>query len=404
MSVKIARKPSSDPVQEKLRQDKANWNKEMSLFLNDVIHLKKLMNGWPSKFYKERSRIVEPIPADPSTIIGSLANDFQELSQRGNGIVQEQLDYSKNRKPKQPKAPLPEGAPPASPTASPAPAAPGSPDLSKQLAAWEQKYDLVSEGSNPLSRFLTRRITRTRGISEKFRVNRMRLDMLSSCAKARKALSKLQVQIVKGNKQSILDSQKTMQHVWNEWAIVARSFNNYKSKMGTQLPDKSVELPTDEAMSPDKEVLPNQAPQDKEEILSEPPKAVVPVAPIAAPVVPAQPIVPKLPETLPLKEDELPKVAAMEVVAQAFLQKWLGKKRHQFFSGSSSSYRLEIFEIAKNIRVKLNEIMNLLEKGLDVGQLDPLISDVNRQMSSVRMLMRSLHLSEKPDASAGSFF
>jgi hypothetical protein len=398
MSVKIARKPSSDPVQEKLRQDKANWNKEMSLFLNDVIHLKKLMNGWPSKFYKERSRIVEPIPADPTTIIGSLTNDFQELSQRGNSIVQEQLNYSKNRKPKQPKAPegvVPTTTPPASTTP------PVVPDLGKQLAAWEQKYDLVSEGSNPVSRFLTRRITRTRGTSEKFRINRMRLDMLESCAKARKALSKLQVQIVKGNKQSILDSQKTMQHVWNEWAIVARSFNNYKSKVG-QLPDKSVELPTDEAMSPEKEVLPNQAPQEKDETLSEAPKVVPPV-PIP-PVVPASAALPMAPNIPPTDADELPKIAAMEVVAQAFLQKWLGKKRHQFFSGSSSSYRLEIFEIAKNIRVKLNEIMNLLEKGLDIGQLDPLVSDVNRQISSVRMLMRSLHLSEKPDASGGSIF
>lgn len=386
MSVKIARKPSTDPVQEKLRQDKANWNKEMSLFLNDVIHLKKLMNGWPSKFYKERSRIIEPIPADPTTIIGSLANDFQELSQRGNGIVQEQLNYSKNRKVKQPKNPAAPTAPPATTTT------PAAPDLGKQLAAWEQKYDLVVEGSNPLSRFLTRRITRTRGTSEKYRVNRMRLDMLDSSAKARKALSKLQVQIVKGNKASIIEAQKVMQHVWNEWAVVARSFNNYKARVNNQPPGGS-ELPADETMSPEKEALPIQTPP--------PVKEAPPVSPPPPPPPAAEPVSPEAEKS---PEEEKKPVPAMETVAQAFLQKWLGKKRHQFFSGNSSSYRLDIFEMAKNIRVGLNEIMNLLEKGLDIGKLDPLISQVNRQMTGIRMLMRSLHLSEKPDASGGSIF
>src|SRR5574338_50285 len=103
MAVKTARKPSSDPVQEKLRQNKALWNKEVSTFVNDLIHLKKMMNGWPSKFHKERSRIVDPIPADPATIIGSLAGDFQEIAQKGNSIVQEQVNYAKNRRKKQPK-------------------------------------------------------------------------------------------------------------------------------------------------------------------------------------------------------------------------------------------------------------------------------------------------------------
>ena len=59
-----------DPAQEKLRQSKAAWNKSVSAFINDVIHFKKLMNGWPSKYFKERSKITLPIPADhlPSLI------------------------------------------------------------------------------------------------------------------------------------------------------------------------------------------------------------------------------------------------------------------------------------------------------------------------------------------------
>src|SRR4030042_2684905 len=98
--IKTARKPSTDPAQEKLRNDKAAWNKDVSAFVNDIIHLKKLMNGWPSKFYMERSFIKDPMPADPTTIIGSLLSDYQYIAERGNKIVEEQLNYSKTRKKK----------------------------------------------------------------------------------------------------------------------------------------------------------------------------------------------------------------------------------------------------------------------------------------------------------------
>lgn len=401
MLVKTARKPSSDPIQEKLRQDKANWNKKTSLFITRVLHFKKLMNGAPNLFFKQKSKITQPIPADPAGLLGALAHEFQEIAQQGSSIVEEQLAYSKNHRPKQPKAvELPQA--PAVPAAPGAPPAAPAPDLGKQLAAWEQKYDLVAEGSNPLSRFLTRRITRTRGTSEKFRVNRMRLDMLSSCAKARKALGKLQLQIVKGNRESIAESQKIMQHVWNEWSVVARTFNNYKNKANPQ-PEKDMELPTEEAMDPNKETL------------SEPPPPIVapPVAPAPAPAVPAAKLIRQLvnKQQVPAKpvEEAVEEIKPgdpkpLEAVAQAFVKKWLGKKRHQFFSQNTSSYRLEIFEMAKAARVDLNQIMNLLEKGLSVEQLQPLVSQVNKQMTNLRMMMRSLNLSEKPDASAGSVF
>jgi hypothetical protein len=388
-----ARKPSSDPIQEKLRQDKANWNKKTSLFITRVLHFKKLMNGAPNLFYKQKSKITQPIPADPTALLGSLVHEFQEITQQGSSLVEEQLAYSKNHRPKQP-ASLPQSPATSTPTASPgAPA----PDLAKQLAAWEQKYDLVAEGSNPLSRFLTRRITRTRGTSERFRINRMRLDMLESCTKARKALSKLQIQIVKGNKESIAESQKIMQHVWNEWAVVARTFNNYKNKSAIQLQDKEIELPTDEAMDPNKETL----------IDAPLPVAAPPVAPMpTAKLIQPKPIVNKVPPPVELPEEITDKTInkPLEVVAQAFVKKWLGKKRHQFFSQNTSSYRLEIFEMAKAIRVDLNNIMNLLEKGLNVEQLQPLISQVNRQMTNIRMMMRSLNLSEKPGVTDNQIF
>ena len=146
MLAKTARKPSSDPVQEKLRQDKANWNKETSLFINKVLHFKKLMNGAPNLFFKQKSKITQPIPSNPTSILSSLTTEFQELAQNASGIVEEQLNYAKNHRSKQPKAPAQVALPSNTPATPATPSAPATPDLSKQLAAWEQKYSLISEG------------------------------------------------------------------------------------------------------------------------------------------------------------------------------------------------------------------------------------------------------------------
>jgi hypothetical protein len=387
MPVKIARKPSTDAVQEKLRQDKAAWNKEVSLFINDVIHLKKLMNGWPSKFFKERSRIVQPIPADPATIIGSLANDFQQLAQRGSGLVEEQLNYAKVRRQKQlkaPAAPVPETSPTEAPATPAAPASAPAPDLSKQLAAWEHKYELVSEASNPLSRFLVQRVTRTRGLGDKVRNNRIRMDMLRSCVKAYRALGKLQINVVKGSKNSVGDAYKMMQNAWHEWSIVARGFTAFKSNLTNQ------------------PVVPSGADLPEEKEGQEPPLESTPLPALVVPPSSPPTVVPPVvtPVIEPKKEEVLPKAASvqLEVVSQAFIKKWLGKKRHQFMPQSNSSYRLEVFKLATQARKDINEVMNVLEKSLDPTRLDELITQVNRQMTSLRMLMRSLHLSEKPDA------
>lgn len=246
---KTARRPSADPTQERLRANKAAWNKEVSAFINDLIHFKKLMNGWPSKFFKERSRITQPLPADPATIIGSLAGDFQEIATRGNGIIQEQVNYAKNRRQKQPRpaAPAPGQAPagPATPEAAPAPEAP-KPDLSQQigkgLAASEEdsalvklayeledKYSLEAQASNPFSRFITKLFTPKIGFGEAARIRRLRMTMLDSCVKAYKELKKLHKEIVKSSKGSIGSAHHMMGVVYNYWNVVNRLFYTYRS-------------------------------------------------------------------------------------------------------------------------------------------------------------------------------
>lgn len=96
--IKSARKTSTDPIQEKLRQNKDSWNKEVSGLINDLIHFKRLVNGWPNKFFDERSKIIEPIPANPSKILSDLMNTYNKINQIGKNIIEEQVQYSKNRK------------------------------------------------------------------------------------------------------------------------------------------------------------------------------------------------------------------------------------------------------------------------------------------------------------------
>src|ERR1035437_5421045 len=101
---KLAKGPP-DPVQQKLRSDKKAWSLEVKKFVDDIFAIKDVFNGRPSKLHTEKSSIKDPIPGDPANILSMMAAKFQEIVQNGNNIVQKQIDYSKNRRKKQPKQP-----------------------------------------------------------------------------------------------------------------------------------------------------------------------------------------------------------------------------------------------------------------------------------------------------------
>jgi hypothetical protein len=489
MTSKEARKTSMDPAQEKLRQTKAAWNKEVSSFLNDVIHFKKLMNGWPSKYFKERSKITLPIPADPASIVNSLASHFQDLAQQGAAISQQQAQYSQTRRQKRTDQATqtlnkldekygPTGPEVASPIAA-TPAPTGS-ELTKQLgAAWEHKYELVSEGSNPFSRLLTKMRTPRVGVGAGAQKRRMRMDLLKAALKSYRALGRFQVQISKSSKDSVISAYKDQQQAWNEWSTVSRYFNQYVNSIPGQTPrpeemkdelapGAEQELPnslikykfraeapidvtrflqmakisgvqisnlkiepqtiTNEGAKvpiPDVEVVfqSNSTLEALKKILAQVPdghvmyetiaefssytgertggKAQTPLRPVLL-----QKEIKKQPST---KKQEVvveptptvsPQVNSasdqLEVVAQAFLQKWLGKKRHQLLPGKSSGLRLQLFELATKTRTNINAVMDLLEKGLSIEDLGSKISEVSGQMNTIRSLTRSLHNMEKP--------
>lgn len=197
---KIARKPSTDPNQEKLREAKAVWNKQISQFIDDLIQYKKLMNGHPNKFHMQKSRIIDPIPADPVTIIGSLANDFNEMAQRGSSIISQQLDYSKTRRQKQPKMPnVVQQQPPVNNNATLAVA-----------SSFEEKYDLKSEGSNVGSRLLTRILTPTIGWGKSAKIRRFRMLLLNLAVRMHKSFENFEYSILQSTDQSILDASKIL--------------------------------------------------------------------------------------------------------------------------------------------------------------------------------------------------
>lgn len=471
---KTARKPSADPLQERLRTSKAAWNKDVSAFINDLIHIKKTMNGWPSKFFKERSRITQPIPADPGTVIGALAGDFQDIANRGNSIVQQQLEYAKNRRQKQPKpagGPQPGGAP-ASPEAPAAPEAPkpGGPDLSQQMgqqlaasshrtemikvaSSFEGKYLLESEASNPVSRFITRLFNPRFGFGEGARIRRLRMAMLDNCVKSYKELKKLHKEIVKSSKGSIVTSHKMMTQIWNYWNAVNRLLSTYKAiRPDAIVKDVGGPLESDPELKKEKAIEEGRDP----EVDQAPPKEPSPgdtqatstylsllkdyrsnasSIPAKSPAfhelssiieaVTAAPQDNKARVMLSFNVSDVYSKAITEVnaelgtsgstfqeiAAQAKTQgatkqaqRQLGKIRHQILPGATSGQRLEMYQFIDQIKRDLDEVMDLLEEGFDQSKLTPAIGRVNREMAALRVMMRSLYYSEKPEEAGSPFF
>lgn len=456
---KTARKPSADPVQERLRQNKALWNKEVSSFINDLIHFKKTMNGWPSKFFKERSRITQPIPADPATIIGSLAGDFQEITNKGNTLIQEQLEYTKNRRQRQPKAPAapaqPGGAPPATPAAPEAP----KPDLTQQMtrqplaaseevsaiiklaAELEDKYELEATASNPVTRFITRLFNPKFGFGEAARMRRLRMTMLDACVKSYKELKKLHKEIVKSGKGSIENSHKLMTMVTNHWNVVYSLMSTYKAirpddvvnDTGGQIEDE--ELKREKALEEGRD--PGEAAEPEQAVAGEPAVAkmkdflsaaaylgVLVKSPTfrelhaAIEAVVAATKNKKIDVMRKSNIDGLYDRALQEVNAElntsgssfadiaqqkkstpieATAQRQLGKIRHQILPGATSGQRLEIYRFIEQIRKDLDEVMNLLEQGFDQEKLPSAITKVHREITVLRTMVRRLYASEKPE-------
>lgn len=424
---KVARKPSSDPVQEKLRQNKAVWNKEVSTFINDLINLKRTMNGWPSKFHMERSSIKDPIPADPNTILGVLAGDFQELAQKGNAIIEEQLAYTQTRKKKQPKSP---GSP--SPASTITPPTPSEPNLSQQLSAVSAEYELLSLGSNPLSRFVSTLKGPWFGSSPEARSRKYRVSMLKSAADLNRDFKRFESQIVGSTPQSIFAGGKILQKIENQLFYIQESLTSHKIKLEEQpvATEKGKEnvskneapvAPTEPVVVPDDPVLlemknaisdfrksqlnfTNLNPALERAFASAMLKFYN--SPNDAEKVKLAPLLMKAYQDLlsdtnmkhgtnaaTLHEILMPKTASeqLQSVAQNMISKWFGQLKHKLSPfDKTSALRLDLMKLSENSRKILDYIMDSLESDIDFNTVTYNINIIDKNVIEMKQKMKPL--------------
>jgi hypothetical protein len=422
MIVKEARKPSTDPVQEKLRQEKAQWNKATSTFINDLINFKKLMNGAPNKFYMQRSKIQEPIPSDPTTIIGVLADDYQELAQKAKAIIEHQIQYSKTRRRKQPK--LTPGVPTETEATPTTPA--GAPDLTQQLApglrAASLETQLRVEASNPLSRFISRfRRPWFRNESEA-RQNRYRRSLLKSALELDKDLAKLEDEIVGSTPESIFTASRLLKKIRDRLAFLAGSIQSYQAqepkapdlpseddpkiqqaktvvqdflRHESNLPDLNRKLKSEfhdlhakflRSLPPEKNQLAGQIIDTYQALLD------------ATNTKHGTTATNFLELLNQLQDQRAQEAIKQEVVANAalisqggFLTRWLGKIKHKISPfDKTSALRLDIYKETGEARTRLDQMMDALEKSLDLEEVQQGMSDLANKIASMQNLMSPL--------------
>jgi hypothetical protein len=392
---KFGRKPSNDPVQEQLRQSKAVWNKEVSAFIGDLINFKKLMNGWPNKFHMEKSFIKDPIPSDPNTILGVLAADFQELAQKGAGLIEKQVEYSKKRKQKQLKPP--------------SGGAPITTDLAQQLSAASADYQLIAEGSNPFSRFYSSLKGPWFGGSPEARARKYRLSMLRTGAVLVKELRRFEAQILGSSGESIFVASKYLIQIENHIKFINNALSafvgaNTSTSISASLPEKSTSKATAEAMAEDFEKnYGNFVDMDRgsSEKLSKL------VLQMMDPAISNNAIYDEVIATYKkiiddlnhknntngnsLKEILMTKKASIEVVAQNIVNKWLGKVKHNISPfDKTSAIRLDISKASEELRTILDHLMNSLEKSISPEEIVNSVKEMNEKYVYIKELMGPL--------------
>lgn len=96
---KSARKASSDPAQESLRQHKDAWNHEVSNFISALIAFKRGLNGrGDPKLGIPPGSIKDPLPSSVGSQLNNLASIYDKIINEASQIIQEQEHYSQNRK------------------------------------------------------------------------------------------------------------------------------------------------------------------------------------------------------------------------------------------------------------------------------------------------------------------
>ncbi len=274
------------------------------------------------------------------------------------------------------------------------------------------------------------------------------MEMLDYTVKSYKALKQLHKEIVKTGKGSIIQSHKMMAPVWNNWNNVNRLFSTYKiirkdevvSDVGGPIANPAVDAekgkgkakgePT--APPPDDQTIAratklNALLQDFYGASGALGKATSPafheLHSLVEQVI-AAPQDQKVETLLRSNLDEVYQRALQETNnelgtnAASFkeiaatspfegvknAQRQLGKLRHSLLPGATSGQRLEAYHLMTQIRQDMLKIMDLLEAGFDIQQLTTAIGTVQREMVTLRTMMRALYYTVKPDEASSPFF
>lgn len=423
--IKDARKPSADPVQEKLRQEKASWNKEVSALINKFINFKKLMNGAPNKFNMQKSKIKDPIPSDPATIINALADDFQDITQKANLIIQHQIEYSKTRRKKQPPPATIEKAP----DTAPLPPA----DLTQQLTGTltaSLETQLTVEASNPLTRLLSKFRGPWLGDEGEVRKNKYRKSLLKSAVELDKELSRLEAEVVGAGAESIFIAGRRIKKIMERLSFLAGSIGSFHA--GDQPKPTDTANPENQVMVDDRKIIiAEEAINDfrryKSNFTDFDPKLAnqfhaLMINFLAAPAATkgklAEQIVQayqalladinakngttasNLKEVLIAIEDRMSKEAPLPIAAtfeqkyllqaegQNPITKWLGKVKHKLSPfDKTSALRLDIYKLAGEARATMDQMMNGLEKDVDLDSLQSLIGELGEKIIAMQKIM-----------------
>lgn len=180
-----------NPEQKKIREAKKVWNKKTSNFIHQLIEFKKLMNGRESEFHKEKSKITQPIPVEPSIVLQGLASVFKEMAENATAIGDAQKHYSGNYK----------------------------------------------QASNKLTRFLSYLKGPHFGDDEVAKNNRARKSLLSLIASLNKDLKDLNSSVLKRSNNSILESKAIFNRYRKTLSILNSFVNTLEDPNPPALPE-----------------------------------------------------------------------------------------------------------------------------------------------------------------------
>jgi len=435
---------SKDPVQQALRDEKSAWNKRVKVFIDNIINLKKMLNGHPSKFYMEKIDIKEPLPENPASILEALLDEFHAITQDGNKIISDQANYSANKKDKGGESfnlPSQEAQPIQKPEVVEV-------DLEKQLSksplAADYRPQLVSEASGRLSRFKAKLKGPWFGDSPEAIERKNRLTLLDDTKDLYDLCGDFQVEVLSTDDSSINIANQLLLKIEDEMISLMASMDMFVPKR---------EVLNDDSKD-DKEVkskskitsVPEPLPEDSRTLEdSEPPSidfvrlnTIVQDWKVNGPQ-----LIDKLtnvPQTLKLIEQFLsldeqnqiilaPEIInrynqalgelssqfgenisslqeavikrasvheQIQILAEINVKKMLRRLRHKLpFAGKTSAVRIQAYEAAESMRQTLDSMMDSLEVSMDPDMLNSFITDLLQQYDEIRKTVGILVPGEK---------